>query len=78
MANRSCPRFHSTSCRTIPDIEGLAGAARHEAAFKKAYGVELYDRDAVAFFEASARFHSSTHTFRSHQSLDACALCQQL
>ena len=36
---------------SIPDIEGLAGRARQEAVFKKAYDEDLFDRDATAFFE---------------------------
>lgn len=35
----------------IPGVEGLAGRARAEAMVKKAFGEELYDRDATAYFE---------------------------
>ena len=36
---------------SVPDIEGLAGPARAEAMLKKAYGEELFDRDATAYVE---------------------------
>jgi hypothetical protein len=36
---------------SVPDIEGLAGPARAEAMLKRAYGEELFDRDATAFLE---------------------------
>ena len=35
----------------MADIEGLAGPARAEAMLKRAYGEELFDRDATAFLE---------------------------
>lgn len=39
----------------IPDVDGLVGRARQEAVVRKAFGEELYDRDAPAFFEEGTR-----------------------
>jgi hypothetical protein len=35
----------------IPDIEGLTGRAREEAMVKRAFGEDLFDRDATLFLE---------------------------
>lgn len=39
----------------IPDLDGLVGRARQEAVVRKAFGEELYDREAPAFFEEGTR-----------------------
>ena len=36
---------------SVPDVEGLAGPARAEAMLKKAFGEDLFDRDATAYVE---------------------------
>lgn len=40
---------------SIPDVEGLAGRARQEAMYKKAYGEELFDREASFYAEEGTR-----------------------
>jgi hypothetical protein len=44
----------SQASGTIPGVEGLAGRARQEAVYKKAYGEDLFDRDATAYYEVSS------------------------
>lgn len=40
---------------SIADIEGLTGKARKEAMVDRVYGQELFDRDALSFFEEGTK-----------------------
>lgn len=51
----------------IPDIEGLAGRARSEAMYKKAFNEDYFDRDATAFMEVRSLvllFKARSHLLR--------------
>jgi hypothetical protein len=65
---RSAPAESSGTIRFLPraafsanveqgvvpgDAQGLTGKAKAEAAYLQAFGTDIYDRDANAFFEAS-------------------------
>lgn len=39
----------------VADIDGLTNKARNEAVFEKAYGKDLFNRDAVGYFEEGTR-----------------------
>ena len=64
---------------SVADIEGLAGPARAEAMLKRAYGEELFDRDATAFLEvrgARARARVCVCVLRVDESVARCgAVC---